>query len=88
MERGDFALKDACLVLEDLIKKDKEKLDNIHQEIQSRDPNISVPRAHVEKATVLAAIESLKHNLATLQGEIKAFEKPASSCHSEYVSDK
>ena len=83
MDKGDFALKDSCLVLEELIERDKKKLNDLHEEVQSRDPNVSVTRSHIERSTVFAAIEALKHNLATFQGEIKALQK-SSTYHREY----
>lgn len=71
MEKRQDYLMDACVELEDLIEDNKKQLDAAQEDIEARDPGTTAPRSQIEKASGVAALETLKHNLATLQGGLK-----------------
>ena len=76
MDKADVTLKNACIALENMIDSNKSRLDAFDKEIQdTSDSAGSLPRSDVEKATINAAIENLKHSLASFQSEIKVYDK-------------
>lgn len=86
MDKADITLKNACVAIENLIDSNKNRLNAIDEEIQEKsDSSVSIPRSDVERANVNAAIENLKHSLATFQSEIKAFDK-SSAYHCKYYN--
>lgn len=76
MENRGVNLREACTELEELIKKNKNHLDSAQEHLETLDPGTNIPRSDIEKATEVAALESMKHTLATLKGGLKA-----SDCH-------
>lgn len=74
MDSGEGELQSACRALEKFIGHQKERLDSAQKAIASLDPHVRVSRQHIDKASSVAALESLKHNLATLQGGLEALE--------------
>ena len=73
MEKHQDYLKLAedCAVLKEVVELNKKRLDAVQDDIESRDPGSTAPRSHIEKASGVAANETLKHNLAKLQAGLK-----------------
>lgn len=70
MEQSNPDLKAACLELETIIEKNKIQLDWAQEVLESQDPGTNISRLEIEKATAVAALETMKHSLAILQGRI------------------
>ena len=86
MDKADVTLKNACVALENLIDSYKNRLAALDEEIQAKSgSSVSIPRSDVERASINAAIENLKHSLATFQSEIKTLDK-SSAYHCKYQS--
>jgi len=86
MDKADVTLKNACVALENLIDSYKNRLAALDEEIQAKSGSyVSIPRSDVERASINAAIENLKHSLATFQSEIKTLDK-SSAYHCKYQS--
>ena len=70
-----LTLTESCRILEEYIEHKKERLDQISSELENEQlvrPN----RADIEKATPVAAIQTLQKRLAFLLGQLKVFSGP------------
>ena len=66
----------ATLLVQELVKDKQNLLDAIADKLRENDVLPShLTRFHVEKGTTVAAIESLKHNLAYLEGELEIMKE-------------
>lgn len=66
----------ATLLVQELVKDKQNLLDAIADKLRENDVLPShLTRFHVEKGTAVAAIESLKHNLAYLEGELEIMKE-------------
>lgn len=71
MDKPDKNITEACSELEEIIASNKKQLDAVQEQIEAHDPGPSIPRIQFGKASMAIALETMKQNLATLQGGLK-----------------
>ena len=76
MDENTNEIGKATLLVQQIVENKQNRLDGIADTLRENDvlPQ-HLTRFHVEKGTTTAAIESLKHNLAYLEGELEIMKE-------------
>lgn len=85
MDKRSAYLNAACAELEEIIKINKSQLDVAKEQLEARGAVTNIPRTEIGKATRLAALETMKHNLATLQAGLKPTDCQYTCKHLVYI---
>lgn len=71
MEKDEHTLQSVCTRLEEIIGEQEQRLELAQEEVKSVNQDARLPRQEIDKTTTAAALELLKHTLASIQGGLK-----------------